>query len=75
MSRAQRLLLLGGLAALAAGQAAVAAAFPIPGLFMPGVWLVGLGLLACAAAGVLGVAQPTELATTPAPARSKGSSR
>lgn len=71
MSRAQRRLLLGGLAALVAGQAAVAAALPIPRLFTPAIWLVGLGLLACATAGVLGAAQPDE----PAPARSKGSPR
>jgi len=75
MSRAQRLLLLGGLAALVAGQAAVVAAFPIPGLFTPGVWLVGLGLLACATAGVLGAARPDEVEARPAPARSKGSPR
>lgn len=75
MSRAQRILLLGGLAALVVGQAAVAAAFPVPGLFMPGVWLVGLGLLACAAAGMLGIAQPDDGAAKPSPARSKDSPR
>ena len=75
MSGAQRLLLLGGLAALAAGQAAVAAAFPIPGLLLPGVWLIGLGLLACAAAGVLAVARPDEVEAKPSAARSKGSPR
>lgn len=75
MSRPQRLLLAGGLAALVAGQAAVAAAFPVPGLFMPGVWLIGLGLLVCAAAGVLGMAAPADGAPKPSPVRSQGSRR
>ncbi len=55
-----RWLLPGGLAALVLGQAGVVAAFLIPGLFTPGTWLIGLGLLALAVAGVANISQTAE---------------
>lgn len=52
-----RRLLLGGVAILGVGMAAAVAGVAIPALFVPGTWIIGLGLLLLVGAGVLGIVE------------------
>lgn len=56
-----------GIALLCAGMALAIAGVVVPGVFLPGVILVALGQLACAAAAVLRLMRASE--TAPAPRR------
>lgn len=54
LARSRRLLL-GGVGVLGVGVALAIAGVVFPALFVPGTWVIGLGLLVLVGAGVLGI--------------------
>jgi hypothetical protein len=57
------MLVLAGVAGIGIGMALVIAGMVMPPLFRPGTFIIGLGMLVSAAAGVLAVARPGPPAT------------
>lgn len=48
----------GSVAVLALGMGTAFLGILLPPVFLPGTWIILLGLLGCAAAGVLAIARP-----------------